>query len=187
MFGKRCLWNCNYLSAVQAPIIFKIRILIVRGICFQTLLFGLLVVFCSGSLLGQRLDLKILGKYKRIELPFVIENDFMVISILLDNVLPLRFIIDTGAENTILLEKEITDMLGVTYRRTFQIRGADVENSLTAYLATGIDLRIANRPTCPQPLHVGAGRKLLRLRTNYRYVHPGNSWGGLLNAVYGGV
>jgi hypothetical protein len=133
---------------------------IVREICVQTLLLGLLVVFCSGSLFGQRPDLKILGKYKRIELPFVIENDFMVISILLDNVLPLRFIIDTGAENTILLEKEITDMLNITYRRTFQVRGADVENSLTAYLATGIDLRIADRL-------LARNRSMLVLEENY--------------------
>ncbi|MFT5999327.1 MAG: hypothetical protein ACI81P_001785 [Neolewinella sp.] len=132
----------------------------IRGICFQTLLLTLLLAFCSESLPGQRPDLKLLGKYKRIELPFDIENDFMVISILLDNVLPLRFIIDTGAENTILLEKEITDMLGVTYRRTFQIRGADVENSLTAYLATGIDLRIADRL-------LARNRSMLVLEENY--------------------
>ncbi|MFK8165289.1 MAG: aspartyl protease family protein [Lewinella sp.] len=110
--------------------------------------------------MAQRLDLKVLGKYKRIELPFVIENDFMVISILLDNVLPLRFIIDTGAENTILLEKEITDMLDVSYRRTFQVRGADIENSMTAYLATGIDLRIADRL-------LARNRSMLVLEENY--------------------
>lgn len=131
-----------------------------RRIGVQSLLLGLLFAFCSGSLLGQRPDLKILGKYKRIELPFVIENDFMVISILLDNVLPLRFIIDTGAENTILLEKEITDMLNITYRRTFQVRGADVENSMTAYLATGVDLRIANRL-------LARNRSMLVLEENY--------------------
>jgi len=49
--------------------------------------------------------MKVLGRYKRIELPFSIENNFMVINILLDNILP-SFIIDTGAENTILLEKD---------------------------------------------------------------------------------
>lgn len=160
MFVKRCLRNCNYLSAVQAPTKFKIDIPTLRRIGVQTLFLGFLIAFCSESLLGQRPDLKILGKYKRIELPFVIENDFMVISILLDNVLPLRFIIDTGAENTILLEKEITDMLNITYRRTFQVRGADVENSLTAYLATGVDLRIADRL-------LARNRSMLVLEENY--------------------
>lgn len=109
---------------------------------------------------GQRSDLKILGNYKLLELPFDLENDFIVISILLDNVLPLRFIIDTGAENTVLLEKQITDMLQVDYRRTFRVRGADVDNELTAYLATGIDLRIADRL-------LARNRSMLVLEENY--------------------
>lgn len=88
------------------------------------------------------------------------ENDFIVISILLDNVLPLRFIIDTGAENTVLLEKEITDMLQIDYRRTFRVRGSDVDNELTAYLATGIDLRIADRL-------LARNRSMLVLEENY--------------------
>jgi len=145
---------------VQATTKFKINILTIHSIWFRTLFLSLLFVFCSEAILGQRLDLKILGKYKRIEIPFVIENDFMVISILLDNVLPLRFIIDTGAENTILLEKEITDMLDISYRRTFQVRGADVDNSMTAYLATGIDLRIADRL-------LARNRSMLVLEENY--------------------
>lgn len=160
MLENRCLKNCNYLSAVQAIPKLKTNKRNIHRIWFRAILIGLLFAFCSGALFSQRPDLKVLGRYKRIELPFVIENDFMVISILLDNVLPLRFIIDTGAENTILLEKEITDMLNITYRRTFQVRGADIENSLTAYLATGIDLRIADRL-------LARNRSMLVLEENY--------------------
>ncbi len=124
------------------------------------------LIFCLAFLLGaspiiaQNLDLQVLGNYKRIELPFEIENDFIVLNVLLDNVLPLRFIVDTGAENTVLLEKTITDMLEVNYQRTFQIRGADVNNPLLAYLATGIDLRIANRI-------LAKNRSMLVLGNNY--------------------
>lgn len=132
----------------------------VRRTWFRLLLFGILFALCTDGLLSQRPDLKVLGRYKRIELPFDVENDFLVISILLDNVLPLRFIIDTGAENTILLEKGITDMLNIAYRRTFQVRGADVDNALTAYLATGIDLRIADRL-------LARNRSMLVLEENY--------------------
>ncbi len=120
----------------------------------------LLIVFVGTDLVAQRLDLKILGRYKRIELPFSIENDFIVINILLDNVIPVRFIIDTGAENTILLEKSMADMLKVDYRRKFQVRGADVNTTLTAYLATGIDLRLADRL-------LARNRSMLVLEENY--------------------
>ncbi len=127
---------------------------------FFLALAGLFLLLTPQAILSQRTDLKVLGRYKLIELPFDLENDFIVISVLLDNVLPLRFIIDTGAENTILLEKEISDMLNVEYRRTFQVRGADVDNELTAYLATGIDLRIADRL-------LARNRSMLVLEENY--------------------
>jgi len=126
----------------------------------RLLILSLVSLLGAGPLVAQNLDLKVLGNYKRIELPFEIENDFIVLNVLFDNVLPMRFIVDTGAENTVLLEKTITDMLEVNYQRTFQIRGADVNNPLIAYLATGIDLRIANRI-------LAKNRSMLVLGNNY--------------------
>jgi hypothetical protein len=156
---KRSPRFCIYLTAVQ----FKssntaISLLYRKAPSFLTVLF-LLSIF-QAEILAQRLDMKVLGRYKRIELPFSIENNFMVINILLDNILPVRFIIDTGAENTILLEKTMSDMLQVDYRRTFTIRGADINTTLTAYLATGIDLRIADRL-------LARNRSMLVLEENY--------------------
>lgn len=107
-------------------------------------LFLLILLLISGTSWSQRSDLKRLKKGKRIEIPFSLVNDFIVINVLLDNVLPVQFIVDTGAENTVLLEKRMSDMLEVDYRRTYNVRGADLETTLTAYLATGIDLRLAD-------------------------------------------
>ena len=109
---------------------------------------------------AQRSDLKVLGRWKVIEIPFQMENDFIVLNVLLDNVLPLRFIVDTGAENSVLLEKQAADMLQVEYRRKFEVRGSDVDNPITAYLATGIDLRIENRI-------LARNRTMLVLEDNY--------------------
>lgn len=87
-------------------------------------------------------------------------NDFIVINVLLDNVLPVQFLVDTGAENTVLLEKRMSDMLEVNYRRTYNIRGSDLETVLTAYLATGIDLRLADAL-------LARDRSMLVLKENY--------------------
>ena len=128
-------------------------------------MFRLLLACCCwlalpGLLLAQRPDLKVLGRWRVIELPFTIENDFIILNVVLDNVIPLRFIVDTGAENSVLLEKEITDLLDVDYQRKFEVRGSDVETPITAYLATGIDLRIANRI-------LARNRTMLVLEDNY--------------------
>ena len=123
---------------------------------------ALLLVLLVGTaeLTAQRSDLKVLGRAKRIELPFTLENDFIVLSVVLNNVFPLRFIVDTGAENTVLLEKEITDLLAVDYRRKFEVQGSDLSTVLTAYLATGINLQLAGRL-------LARNRSMLVLEENY--------------------
>lgn len=157
--NQRCLHNCTYLAEVpvRKPIYHNA---ILQREYLRLMIFSLVLLLGTSPLVAQNLDLKVLGNYKRIELPFEIENDFIVLNVLLDGKLPLRFIVDTGAENTILLEKTITDMLAVNYQRTFQIRGADVNNPLIAYLATGIDLQIANRL-------LARNRSMLVLGENY--------------------
>jgi hypothetical protein len=135
------------------PLFFAVHPLRMAG-CL--LLIGLTV----GPVSGQKSDLKILGNYRQIALPFELENDFIVINVTLNNVLPLRFIIDTGAENTVLLEKDMADGLKVSYRRSFSVRGADATRELTAHLATGIDLRLADRL-------LARNRSMLVLEENY--------------------
>ena len=129
--------------------------------CVPARLLLLVVVWMNGAgLVGQRLDMKVLGNYKTIEIPFDLENDFIVISVLLNGKMPLRFIVDTGAENTVLLDRTMTDALNVSYRRSFQVRGADVDTELTAHLATGVDLRLADRL-------LARNRTVLVLEENY--------------------
>ena len=83
------------------------------------------------------------GKYK-FDIPFEYRNDFIVVNIYFNDVFPLRFIFDTGAEHTILVKKEITDLFQIDYTRKFTLYGADMQTQLFAYLAPGVSLR-ANR------------------------------------------
>ena len=104
--------------------------------------------------------MKVLGNRRLIELPFDLENDFIVIPVLLNGKIPLRFIVDTGAENTVLLDRTMTDALDVNYQRTFEVRGADVNTQLIAHLATGVDLQLADRL-------LARNRTVLVLEENY--------------------
>lgn len=77
-----------------------------------------------------------------VEFPFEYTNNFIIISVLFNNVFPLKFIFDTGAENTIITKREITDLLNVDYRRPITILGSDLKTELKAYIATGISLQL---------------------------------------------
>jgi len=58
---------------------------------------------------------------------------------------PLQFIFDTGAENTLLTRRELTDLLDVRYRRKVTIYGSDLTTELHAYVASGIHFEFANQ------------------------------------------
>lgn len=107
-----------------------------------------LIILCfliSGqSLSAQVQDLILRKNAEKAEVPFQYENGFIIVNVVFNNVFPLKFIIDTGAEHTILTKKEITDLLQIDYQRRFVIMGADLKTELGAYLVRGIVLTMGN-------------------------------------------
>ncbi len=81
---------------------------------------------------------------KKIDIPFEFENNFIIVKIRFNKVLPLKFIFDTGAEYTILTKRELAEMIGVQYAKEFKIVGADMKTILTAYLARNVGLEIGS-------------------------------------------
>ncbi|MEL7377520.1 MAG: hypothetical protein AAFN65_11205, partial [Bacteroidota bacterium] len=73
----------------------------------------ILLVTCQPNLSGQfgQLDLRISGNQRRVEIPFRFENNFIVVPVLIQNLIPVNFIIDTGAEHTIILDRTLTDII----------------------------------------------------------------------------
>ncbi len=80
--------------------------------------------------------------FKRIDIPFELENDLIVVKVLFHKLFPLKFIFDTGAENTILSKKEFIDILNIPHEREFKVLGADMSTELTAYLVRNIHLKV---------------------------------------------
>ena len=79
---------------------------------------------------------------KKIDIPFEYKNNFILVKIRLNGIIPLTFIFDTGAEYTILAKKTYTDLLGVNYDREFKLIGADLQTMLIAHLAKNIDIAL---------------------------------------------
>jgi hypothetical protein len=86
---------------------------------------------------------------KQIDIPFEFYNNFIILTVQFNRMLPLKFIYDTGAENTILSKREVSDLLNVRYERTFTVRGSDLKTMLTAYLARQIRLEIMDKVVAP--------------------------------------
>jgi predicted aspartyl protease len=81
---------------------------------------------------------------KQIEIPFERQDNFIVVKVTFQGVFPLRFIIDTGAEHTILTKKEITNILNVHYDHERTIVGTDMKTIIKAYIARQMRLELTN-------------------------------------------
>lgn len=86
---------------------------------------------------------------RQVDIPFEYTNNFIILTVNFNGVLPLKFIFDTGAEHTILSKREMSDMLNVTYEREFRVTGSDLKTELVAYLARRIRFDIPEKATAP--------------------------------------
>lgn len=87
---------------------------------------------------------------RQVDIPFEYTNNFIIVTVLFNGLLPLRFILDTGAEHTILSKREISDMLKVTYEREFRVTGSDLKTELVAYLARRVRFEIVGKALAPR-------------------------------------
>ncbi len=81
---------------------------------------------------------------KTIEIPFERQDNFIIVKVLFQGLFPLRFMLDTGAEHTILTKKEITNLLRVTYDREITIMGTDMKTEIKAYIARKMRMELTN-------------------------------------------
>jgi hypothetical protein len=85
---------------------------------------------------------EILARSGQARVPFRYENGFIVVEVIFHHILPLRFIVDTGAEYSILTQREISELLGFPSDRHFTLIGADMSTLIEADLIRGVDLRL---------------------------------------------
>lgn len=86
------------------------------------------------------------NKPTSVRIPFQYINGFIVIDLLFQNILPLKFIVDTGAEFSILTRREVSDLLRIPYGREYRLLGADLRTPVSARLIRGIDLMLNELP-----------------------------------------
>lgn len=82
------------------------------------------------------------NKKGKTEIPFKYIAGYMLLEVKVEGILPLIFIFDTGAEHTIIFEKQITDLIGFKYDKKVNLRGSDVNSTVSAFISRNIDLQI---------------------------------------------
>jgi hypothetical protein len=85
---------------------------------------GLLLVFLCCSVIhakAQNLGFSLANGQRRVQIPFEIYNNLIVVPVVLNDALPLKFILDTGVRTAILTQKTFTDILNIPYSRKYSI------------------------------------------------------------------
>jgi len=116
-----------------------------KSVFFLLLIFGSTVTPAAGQA-----GFFIVPGQQKMDIPFEYVNNFIIITLHFNGILPLKFIFDTGAEHTILTKRELSDGLGVTYEREFRVTGSDMKTELIAYLARRIRFDIPDKVAAPR-------------------------------------
>lgn len=133
------------------------------GACLQFMVrFIFLLFFAVTALISaqaQNLGFQLSGGRKKVHIPIEIHNNLVVIPVVLNDALPLKFILDTGVRTTILTQKTFTDILNLPYARKYTISGPGGENAVEAFVTNNVSLEL--------PGVSGRGHAMLVLGQDY--------------------
>lgn len=80
----------------------------------------------------------------QVEIPFAYVNGFIVLDVVFQKIIPLKFIFDTGAENTILFKREYAEIMKIPYQKRIKIMGSDMSSEIYANICNGVFLQVTN-------------------------------------------
>jgi len=118
------------------------------------LVFLILPTFCQAQL-GFHLK----PGQRRVQFPIEVINNLVIVPVVINGQLPLKFILDTGVRTTILTEKAFSDILNLTYSRRFTVAGPGGEKIVEAYVTNDVMLDMPG-------IH-GQGHAMLVLEKDY--------------------
>jgi hypothetical protein len=119
------------------------------------------VLFCYGIFpaAAQNLGFSIVDGQRKVQMPIEIYNNLVVLPVVLNGTLPLKFILDTGVRTAILTQKTFSDILNLPYSRRYTISGPGGEKLVDAY--------VTNNVTIELPGIMGRGHAMLVLEEDY--------------------
>jgi hypothetical protein len=120
------------------------------------LLFFILIHSAS---LAQVLGFSLSRGQKSVKMPIEVFNNLVVVPVVLNGQLPLKFILDTGVRTAILTEKTFSDILNLSYARKYTISGPGGKKIVDAFITNNVSLDLPG-------VH-GEGHAMLVLEEDY--------------------
>jgi hypothetical protein len=108
---------------------------------------------------AQTLGFALAEGRSRVQMPIEIHNNLVVLPVVLNGQLPLKFILDTGVRTSILTEKTFSDILNLSYSRKLTIGGPGGEKVVEAFITNNVSFDLPG-------VH-GEGHSLLVLNQDY--------------------
>lgn len=108
--------------------------------------FTLLFFTLLSSVHAQINGLELLQGKKSQKLKFSYTRGFILLDVRYAGFIPLKFIYDTGAQNTIFFDRFTAELVGIQYDRVIQVTGSDLSSSVAARIARGVALKLDDSP-----------------------------------------
>ncbi|MDZ4715583.1 MAG: aspartyl protease family protein [Cytophagales bacterium] len=118
-----------------------------------------LAIYWWPSAVYSQLGFNLKEGQRKVQFPIEIINNLVVVPVVVNGQLPLKFILDTGVRTTILTEKAFSDILNLSYSRRYHVAGPGGEKLIEAY--------ITNNVTLDMPGIHGQGHAMLVLERDY--------------------
>jgi len=108
---------------------------------------------------SQQIGFKIPGDLRKIEIPFEMLNNLIVVNAKLSNSFPMKLIVDSGVATTILTEKVLCDLLKIPITSYISLPALGGEGYISVGIASNVSLSL--------PGIYGAGLTFLVLEEDY--------------------
>ena len=127
---------------------------------YKILALSIFICHAAFAVQAQNLGFSLKKDQKKVQIPFELYNNLIVIPVVLNGTLPLRFVLDTGVRTTILTEKAYSDILNLVYTKKISIAGAGGMRIVEAFVTGNVSLDIP-------PGVIGRGHVMLVLAEDY--------------------
>lgn len=89
-----------------------------------------------------RFGFEITDNKRKVNIPFKIYSNLIVVDVLFEGVIPLKFIVDTGVTNTVLIDKLYSDILDIVPDRKISLIGAAGGKEVEAYIVNSVSVQL---------------------------------------------